>query len=315
MAIESRVLPASRVTSERGRVTTRRPARRRHAPWWFLVPGLACYAFVVLVPSMRGVAYAFTDWDGLAAVAHFVGLQNFQEILRSSDTREALRHTMLFAVSVTVVQNLFGLLLALGVNARIRTAGLLRVLLFAPVVMTPIVTGYLWRLLLGPDGPINGLFDSLHLTALSNDWLGDPKLALWSVAAVTVWQFAGMSMVVFLAGLQAIPPEVIEAAAVDGAGPMQRFWYVVRPMLAPAVTVNIMLTLIGGMKIFDQVFAMTGGGPGTASETLSTLVYKNAFTFGEFAYSAALAVVLTLLVAVLAAVQFKLLRRQERGVS
>ena len=131
------------------------------------------------------------------------------------------------------------------------------------------------------------------------------------MVGVIVWQFAGYSMVIFLAGLHSIPREIYEAAAVDGAGGWRRFRHVVLPLLAPAMTINLMLSIIGGLKLFDQVWVMTAGGPGTATETLSTLIYKNAFQFGEFAYSAALALVLTVFVAVVSGAQYRILRRQE----
>ena len=192
---------------------------------------------------------------------------------------------------------------------------MLRVLLFAPAVITPIVTAYLWRNLLSPDGAVNSLLGAVGLDAWRQDWLGDPDLALWSVVGVIVWQFAGYSMVIFLAGLQSVPREIYEAAAIDGAGAVRRFWSVVRPLLAPAFTVNLMLSIIGGIKLFDQVYALTGGGPGHATDTLSTLIYKDAFTLGEFGYSIALAVVLTIIVAVFSAGQYAVLSRNERRVS
>jgi raffinose/stachyose/melibiose transport system permease protein len=162
-----------------------------------------------------------------------------------------------------------------------------------------------------PTGAVNRGFGALGLNGLQQDWLGNPSIALWAIVAVINWQFAGYSMVIFLAGLQSIPNEIVEAAAVDGAGAFRRFWYVTRPMLAPALTVNLILSMIGGLKLFDQVWVLTNGGPGTATETLSTLIYKDAFQFGEFAYSAALALVLTVFVAVVSGVQYRALRRQE----
>jgi len=214
-----------------------------------------------------------------------------------------------------VIQNGVGLLLALGVNSAIKSRNVLRVFLFAPAVITPIVTAYLWRNLLGPDGAVNSLLGTVGLGSWRQDWLGDPDLALWSVVAVIVWQFAGYSMVIFLAGLQSIPKEIYEAAAIDGAGAVRRFWSVVRPLLAPALTVNLMLSIIGGIKLFDQVYALTGGGPGHATDTLSTLIYKDAFTLGEFGYSIALAVVLTIVVAVASTGQYLVLSRNERAAS
>ncbi len=136
------------------------------------------------------------------------------------------------------------------------------------------------------------------------------------IVLVVVWQFAGYSMVIFLAGLQSVPKEIYEAAAIDGSGPVRRFWSIVRPLLAPAITINLMLSIIGGIKLFfDQVYALTGGGPGHATDTISTLIYKDAFTLGEFGYSIALAVVLTAIVAVASAGQYAVLSRNERAAS
>jgi raffinose/stachyose/melibiose transport system permease protein len=270
------------------------------------------FAFVVLVPSARGVYYAFTDWDGLDPDFALIGLDNFATMLGDPDAMQAIWHTLLIAVAITVIQNGFGLLLALGVNSAIKSRNVLRVFLFAPAVITPIVTAYLWRNLLGPDGAVNSLLDTVGLDSWQQDWLGDPQLALWSVVAVIVWQFAGYSMVIFLAGLQSIPREIYEATAIDGAGPVRRFWSVIGPLLAPAFTVNLMLSIIGGIKLFDQVYALTGGGPGHATDTISTLIYKDAFTLGEFGYSIALAVVLTVIVAVVSSGQYFVLSRNEK---
>jgi raffinose/stachyose/melibiose transport system permease protein len=270
---------------------------------------------VVLIPSARGVYYAFTDWDGLDPNFSFVGLQNFADLAADPTARQAVWHTVVIAVAIMVIQNGVGLLLALGVNSMIKTRNVLRVLLFAPAVVTPIVTAYLWRNLLGPDGAVNSLLSAVGLGSWQQDWLGDPHLALWMIVLVIVWQFAGYSMVIFLAGLQSIPREIYEAAAIDGTGSVRRFWSVVRPLLAPAITINLMLSIIGGIKLFDQVYALTGGGPGHATDTISTLIYKDAFTLGEFGYSIALAVVLTIIVAIVSAGQYTVLNRNERAAS
>ncbi|GAA0280491.1 sugar ABC transporter permease [Cryptosporangium japonicum] len=289
----------------------RRP--RRNQLWFFLVPAVALYTFVVLVPSGRGALLAFTDWDGLSPDRAWIGFDNFTAILDDADARAAVGQTLLVAVAITIVQNAVGLLLALGVNARIKSRNVLRVFLFAPAVMTPVVVGALWKNLLAPDGAVNWALDGIGLSSLKQDWLGDPDVAIWSVVGVVVWQFAGYSMVIFLAGLQGIPQDVYEAAEVDGAGPVRRFRHVIFPLLAPATTINLMLSIIGGLKLFDQVWVMTGGGPGHSSETLSTLIYKDAFQFGEFAYSIALAVILTIFVAIISSGQYWLLRRQEES--
>jgi len=317
----SKKVDAPRTGAEKQRTSrpappgARRGRRGTGPPWWFALPALVLFAFVVLVPSGRGVYYALTDWDGLSPDWAFVGLDNFIAMLDDPTALQAIWHTLLIAIAITVIQNGCGLLLALGVNSLIKSRNVLRVFLFAPAVVTPIVTAYLWRNLLGPDGAVNSLLAAVGLGSWQQDWLGDPQLALWSIVAVIVWQFSGYSMVIFLAGLQSVPQEIFEAAAMDGAGPARRFWSVTRPLLAPAFTVNLMLSIIGGIKLFDQVYALTGGGPGHATDTLSTLIYKDAFTLGEFGYSIALAVVLTAIVATVSTGQYVVLARNERAAS
>ncbi|MFF3500624.1 carbohydrate ABC transporter permease [Streptomyces sp. NPDC003247] len=288
---------------------------RNRAPWWFVLPALVFFAFVVLVPSVQGGWFAFTDWDGISPVKHFVGLDQFRALWEDTAARDAVGTTLLAAIAITVVQNAVGLLLALGVNARIKSRTILRVFFFAPAVITPVVTAYLWKYLYAPEGAINALLKAVGLDALTQDWLGDPDIALWSVVAVVIWQFAGYSMVIFLAGLQSIPQEIHEAAAMDGAGPVRRFWSVIRPMLAPAITINLMLSIIGGLKLFDQVWVMTQGGPGGATDTLSTVIYKQAFQFNKYGYSIAMGLVLTLFVIVVSGLQYFYLSRQEKKTS
>lgn len=280
--------------------------------WLFLVPAAAFYIFVVLWPSIQGAGFAFTDWDGLSSQRDFVGFDNFVQLMQDPKAAGAIGRTLLIAFTITIVQNAVGLLLALGVNSRIKSRNVLRVLLFAPAIITPVATAYLWQNLYAPDGAINSLLQGVGLGALSQNWLGDPDVALWAICLVVIWQFAGYSMVIFLANMQGISTEVIEASYVDGAGPFRRFWSIIRPELAPSITINLMLSIIGGLKLFDQVWVMTGGGPGGSTETMSTLLYKNAFQFGDFAYGIAIALVLTVLVAVLSSGQYFVLSRQNR---
>ncbi|GII29214.1 carbohydrate ABC transporter permease [Planotetraspora mira] len=288
-----------------------KPGRRRFGamtpPWLFAAPALLVYAVVVLYPSIAGVVYAFTDWSGIGGDMSFVGLSNFSAILHDDQALGSLGNTLLLTVAVVVVQNVVGLLLALGVNTKIKSRALLRVVFFSPVVVSPVMVAFLWKYIYNPDpsAGLNGLF-GLHV-----DWLGDPSVALWSIAGMVVWQYAGYSMVIFLAGLEGVPRELHEAAMIDGAGTLQRFRYVTWPLLAPAVTINLMLSTIGGLKLFDQVFAATNGGPGYATETLSTVLYKQAFVYGKFGYSTAIALVLALFVAAVSFVQIYYLRSRE----
>jgi raffinose/stachyose/melibiose transport system permease protein len=307
-------------TETRARVVSRSaagaaPRRRRRAggpALWFAAPALAVYALIVLYPSLAGAAYAFTNWSGIGH-AKWVGLANFKTLFSDEQSFTSLKNTLELTAFIVVVQNAIGLALALAVHSRIKGRQVLRVMFFAPAVLSPVVIAFLWKYMFNPDpdAGLNALLGFLGLGFLQQNWLGDPSVALWAVGLTVVWQFAGYSMVIFLAALQGIPAELEEAAALDGAGSWQRFRHIVFPLIAPAMTINLTLSTIGGLKLFDQVFAITNGGPGYATETLSTLIYKQAFVFGLYGYSTAVALVLTLLVSALALVQVRYLQSRE----
>jgi raffinose/stachyose/melibiose transport system permease protein len=289
--------------------------RRRHtgvgrskALLLFAVPALFFYGFSVVVPTLRGGLLAFTNWDGLSRTYEYVGFDNFVRIFNSSGSLSALRMTLIFALAITFFQNAIGLLLALGVNTGLKSRNVLRVVLFAPVVITPVVVAYVWKFMLTPNGAINDILSLFGLRDLAPSWLGNPFWAAASLVGMVVWQHAGYSMAIFLAGLQSIPQEINEAAAVDGASTWRRFWSVTWPLLAPATTISVLLAIIGGLKMFTEVFVLTGGGPGGSTETLSTLLYKHAFAFSEFGYGIAMAVVLAVVVATVSFTQQRLAR-------
>ncbi|QTV79326.1 carbohydrate ABC transporter permease [Microbacterium sp. NIBRBAC000506063] len=165
--------------------------------------------------------------------------------------------------------------------------------------------------MLAPNGPVNTVLRSVGLDSFARTWLGDPNLALGSIIFVLVWQLAGYSMIIFLAGLQSVPEELIEAAAVDGAGPLRRFFNVVLPMLGPAITINLMLSMIGSLKLFDHVWALTNGGPGGLTHTLTTLMFREAFTYGSWGKGVSLGLVLLVIVLLISVVQYRMLLRRE----
>ncbi|OLF07022.1 sugar ABC transporter permease [Actinophytocola xinjiangensis] len=284
---------------------------RQRFPYWFLVPALVVYGVVVIYPTIAGGVYAFTDWTGSRDGANVTGLANFGAILEDPDAMAALRNTVVLAVAVTIVQTVLGLGLAITLHTRLATRNVLRTLFFLPAVLPPVIIGFLWQYLLTPSGPVNEVLGNLGLGGLAQNWLGDSSVALWSVVGVIVWQNVGLTMIIYLAGLEGIPVELNEAAAIDGAGWWRRLRGVTLPLLMPATTIVVSLTLISSLKVFDQVFVMTGGGPGYATETLSLTMYKEAFVSGQFGYSAAVALVLTMLVAAFALVQLGATRRFE----
>jgi raffinose/stachyose/melibiose transport system permease protein len=308
----SALVNETRVSGGEATVVSR---RRLHSVgrslWWFVLPGAMFYVFVVLVPSTQGVFYSFTDWQ-FGNQPTFNGLTNYWENFQSDAGPVAIR-TLFIAVAVVVLQNVFGLGLALLLNGRVLGRNVLRTIIFAPMVVSALVVGYLFKYIFGPpgSGAINMALQGLGLPAF--DFLGNPTSALVIIIVTIVWQFTGSTMVIYLAGLQAVPAELEEAAALDGAGYWKRFWYVVRPLLAPAITINLMIGLIGGLKVFDQIFALTGGGPADQTQTISTQLYFLFSQFGYYGRAAALAVILAIAVGVLSFIQFSVLRRQERN--
>jgi raffinose/stachyose/melibiose transport system permease protein len=217
----------------------------------------------------------------------------------------------LLTVTTVIFQSVIGLLLALALNTNIKSRNYLRAVFFAPVVLTPLILAYVWQYIYSQGGVLNQILALIGLEELQQNWLGNSSVALWSIVGLLIWQYSGFSMVIFLSGLQGIPQELYEAAEVDGAGTLQRFWNITLPMLAPVTTIAVVLATIIHLRIFDQVLAMTYGGPGYATETLSTLLYKQAFVFGNYAQSMATALVLTMIVCAVALVQLKVLRSRE----
>lgn len=280
-------------------------------PWVLAVPAVGFLIAFHFIPAIAGGWYAFTSWNGVSASADWVGLRNFRQIFDSSDTRGALIHTLTLASTFVVLVNIIGLCLALGLNRGVKSRNVLRSLFFAPVIVSPLAIAYIFQYVFDYGGPLNKLLGGLGLDSWQRPWLGDPHWALWTILTVLVWQFSGLTMVIYLAGLSGIPQELDEATAVDGATVWMRFRRVTLPLLAPAITVNVTLTLIFGLRVFDQVLGLTGGGPVDATETLATQVYKQTFAYGRFGYGAALALMLAALISVMAISQALILRARE----
>lgn len=286
----------------------RRGRRRSRVSIWFALPCLVLFAAIVAYPTIQGVLYAFTDWDGVGSAIRFNGIQNFAELFRSAKARGALVNTVVMAAAITLAQNVIGILLALGLSSRIKSRNVLRTLLFAPVVMTPIVVGYLWQFLFIPGGVIARLFDVVGLHNMNI--LGDPAWARWGVVAIVVWQFSGYSMVIYLAGIQNIPEEIDEAAAIDGASTMRRLISITLPLLRTPMAISMTLAVITSLKLFDQVIATTQGGPGYSTQTLSLMLYNEAFLNSRYGFGIALGLLVFILIAIVTFAQLRLFRER-----
>ncbi|MFF2050291.1 carbohydrate ABC transporter permease [Leifsonia sp. NPDC058194] len=278
------------------------------------IPAVVLTLGIHYVAVGAGGVYAFTDWDGISASANFIGFDNFAEIFSDPTTRGALFNTLLIAVCFVIGSNVIGLSLAVALHRRLKSRFALRAFFFAPVVLSSLAVSYIWQYIFDYSGPLNGFLDFIGLGSLKQAWLGSPTFAIWTIIIVLIWQFSGQTMVIYIAGLEAIPDELNEAASVDGASGWARFRSVTFPLLAPSLTISLTLTLIIGLRVFDQIVALTGGGPVGASESLTTEIYKQAFVSGRFGYSSATALILTVLVLIIALLQLQFLQSRERKI-
>lgn len=287
--------------------------RRRATMAAFLLPAIAVYAVFMLYPLGRGIYLSMTDSLG-GPIAHFVGTEQYRAMADDPDVTAALWHTIVYAAVVVIVQNGLGLLFASMLFRRPKVRKALSVTLLTPTLVSPVMAAFIWSYLFAPDGGINALLGLLGLDSLEHVWLGDTSTALYAVAAVNIWMFAGYSCAIFLAGYMSLPTELLDAAAVDGANGWRRFRSIEWPMLAPALTVNVTLSLIGSLKVFEFPLVLTNGGPAGSTETLTTLVYRNVFGGGKFALGIAISVLLLVTVVALSSATSSLLRLRERRI-
>ena len=309
---EPKVVARKRNAAVRPR-SSRRAGVLKFGHWWWALPGIVLVLAIHYVATTVGGFFAFTDWSGIGSF-EWVGFENFQKILSDPSKVLALGNTLFLAFGSVILTNIMGLAIALGLNRGLRTRYILRVVFFMPVVLSPLAVSYIWKFIFEYNGPFNALLKAAGMGDLVRAWVADPTWAIWVVLIVIAWQQTGFAMVIYAAGLASVPVEIEEAAAIDGASLWQRFWYVTLPSIRPAVTIATTLGLVNGLRIFDQIMALTGGGPAGVTETLATEVYKQTFALGDFGYGAALALILTVIILVFAIIQQRVTQgRPEEG--
>jgi raffinose/stachyose/melibiose transport system permease protein len=280
----------------------------------FLAPALVLYLLLVVAPVVQATYYSGFDWNGLGPLDDFVGLENFRRAFSEDVFLGALKHNGIFVLLSLVLQLPFALALAMILNARLRGRGLLRVLFFAPFVLSEVVTGVIWTLILQPRGVADASLDRAGLDPLIHQWLADPGIVLYTLFVVISWKYFGFHMILYLAGLQQIPRELEEAAEIDGATKLQVIRYVTLPLLGPTIRVSAFLSIIGALQLFDLIWVMTGGGPVNASNTMATYLIDWSFQRFQFGYASAVAVIL-LVISLLFALLYQrfVLRRDIEG--
>ncbi|WP_460796310.1 carbohydrate ABC transporter permease [Microbacterium sp. GXF0217] len=265
----------------------------------FVAPALVIYLLMVIVPSLQSVQLSFTDWDGISESYDYVGVKNYEDILTSSRFWNAVKNTLILGLGSALVINVIALLVALMLDKLNHAQGLFRTAVYLPALVSAFIMATIWKYLLNYNfGIVNTLLRDLGMPDWARDWLGDSSIVVWVILFITCFTLGGNTTLIYLANLQSVPQELLEAARIDGAGSWKVFWNVTWPMIAGAVTVNMTLAMIAGWVIFDQVMVLTSGGPGFVSETMAFFIYKVGFGEYRAGFGSAAAVVLFLVVIV-----------------
>lgn len=278
----------------------------------FLVPALVLYTALFVIPCLISFGYSMTNWNSMSANIKYVGMSNFKKIFSlKGDYLLAIWHTLLFGFCTTIAKTVFGLALALLLDNNFRTRGLLRGIYFMPFAISPLIIGIMFTSILHPQwGVLNEILRAVGLDFLAQKWLVDKSIAMFSVIGVETWREVGLNMVIFLAGLQMIDRTYYEAAEIDGAGFFSKLRFVTLPLLAYSIVVNTILNLIHGLRVFDIVFSLTGGGPGNTTEVLATAVFRT-YSAGAYGLSTALNVIVFLITALIAIATLKIITPKE----
>ncbi len=290
--------------------------KRKRLPYYFMLPSLALLLGVYLIPFVYSIFISLTDWSGIGMDMNFVGLGNYIALFRENHFLEVLRNNIIYLIELVGVQFVVSLVLAAVLNASFRGRNLFRAVYFMPTVICTIAIGFIWNIMFDPiNGPIKTILESLGLTELSKImWIGNTTTAIHAVSFVSVWQWTGWSMVIYLAGMQSIDKSLYEAAEIDGANALQKFFRITLPLLAPSITINLVNSTIGALKIFDLPFIMTSGGPGHATESLAMMMYTYSFGLDKMGYGTAISILLVVVILIISGIQTVVLRKKEDEV-
>lgn len=297
---------------------TTKKRHRRGGYAIFLLPGLVLSFVVIVVPLLMNIGISFTRWQGVGT-PHWIGLRNYTELFHDANFWASFRHTVAIIIAMAVVPTVIGLVLAavlfdiVAKKFGTRISSLFRAGLFVPQVLPIAVSGIVWGWLLAPTGAVNSALKDAGLVSLAKNWLGDPKWALLSVMGIMVWVQLGYPVVMFMAGLQRVDPNLYEAADLDGATWWKRFTSITVPMVRPEIYVVLVTTTIAALKSFAQIFVLTGGGPGNATLVPSYFAYKEFFEQANVGYGSAISTVMVVIIAVVATVFLRLQTAEDRG--
>jgi multiple sugar transport system permease protein/raffinose/stachyose/melibiose transport system permease protein len=285
-------------------------AFRRRSRLWFTLPSILLVLVFFAGPFVANTIFAFLNWTGYSNTISWAGLSNFKLVNELGILKHAIVVTLIYAITTMTVQNAVSLPLATALQETNRVNTVFRSLFFIPVLISPLAAGYIWAAVLSPQGPFNAFLSVIVPGGFHYSWLGNNLSALITVAAIDAWKWTGLVTLVYIAGLSRIPRTLIEAATLDGAGAWRRFWSIKFPLLAPAFTFNVVVTLVGALSAFDVIMSTTGGGPGDATTVLNIAVYGQ-YGHGYFGTASALSLVVSILAIGSAVPLMAWLRRRE----
>lgn len=277
--------------------------------YWMAVPAALIFTLFLYVPFLQGVAYSFTNSQGYGRFS-WIGFKNYGALFRDGRVGHAYLFTLLIAILVTLLVNFIALFISVALNGKIAFKNGFRVIYFIPYTLSVLVIGYVFKYIFMT--PLPALGKALGISWLSQSLLTSEHYAWIPIVFLSVWQAVAYSTLIYLAGLQTIDSEVYEAASIDGANEWQKFWRITFPLIGPFFTINLVLTLKNAFNTFDQVVALTAGGPDSKTETVTYLIYKGGLTGGEYAYQTANAVMFFIVLAVIAFIQLGISRRGEK---
>jgi raffinose/stachyose/melibiose transport system permease protein len=276
----------------------------------FTLPVLLCVLLAFYIPFVMSMMYSLTQWNGIASHPKFIGLENFKQIfLTDTNFKSSSLFTVKYSILYIILVNVLAILIAVILDQKLKTSALLRAAFFIPYILSLVIVGFIWKFIFMQGFESLGNMTGLGIFKLS--WLGEPGLAFVSVLAVSIWQSIGFYVVIYIAGLQSVPHDLLEAAIVDGAGPFRRFFSITLPLLAPSITVSVFMALTNSIKVFDVILSLTGGGPGGSTYSVSFDIYRDTFQNNTYGYGTAKAFVLFVAVLIITVLQLTYFKRQE----
>lgn len=276
----------------------------------FLAPGFLVYIVFMIVPVVMCFFYSLTNWDGISTTFRIIGIKNFVTLFHDATFFQVLKVTVIIMVLTTVIYNVLGIVLAALLNDKGKLSSISRSAIFIPTVMSAVVVAFIWSYMIQTNGGvINTIIESLG--GQTFDFYQTPLTTIFAISGIICWNSLGFFVVIYLSTLSTIPQELYEAAKVDGAGWFHRFRHITLPLLAPGITINCILAVAGGLKQYDHVKVITGGGPGGATQTVTLFSVEKAFEYNRRGYSSAAVIVLFIIIVILTIIQLAISRRHE----